>query len=66
METNAFGFGLRANAPEGQKRFPISPSLETYSRAVWFNPRDGNPIPTASGAVFIAPDANDWVLYLQK
>ena len=27
MEALAFGFGLRANAPEGQKRFPIS---ETY------------------------------------
>ncbi|HET9522741.1 MAG TPA: hypothetical protein VFO90_00835 [Terrimicrobiaceae bacterium] len=27
METYAFGFRLRANAPEGQKRFPIS---ETY------------------------------------
>ena len=25
METHAFGFSLRANAPEGQKRFPISP-----------------------------------------
>ena len=25
METHAFGFRLRANAPEGQKRFPISP-----------------------------------------
>ena len=24
METHAFGFRLRANAPEGQKRFPIS------------------------------------------
>ena len=24
METHAFGFTLRANAPEGQKRFPIS------------------------------------------
>ena len=32
METHAFGFRLRANAPEGQKRFPISkrtdPELE--------------------------------------
>ena len=27
METHAFGFRLRANAPKGQKRFPIS---ETY------------------------------------
>ena len=29
MKTHAFGFRLRANAPEGQKRFPISrpPSL---------------------------------------
>jgi 3-oxoacyl-[acyl-carrier protein] reductase len=25
METHAFGFRLRANAPEGRKRFPISP-----------------------------------------
>src|SRR6266581_3230341 len=24
METHAFGFRLRANAPEGQRRFPIS------------------------------------------
>ena len=24
METHAFAFRLRANAPEGQKRFPIS------------------------------------------
>jgi hypothetical protein len=24
METHAFGFRLRANAPEGQKRFPIN------------------------------------------
>jgi hypothetical protein len=24
LETHAFGFRLRANAPEGQKRFPIS------------------------------------------
>ena len=24
METHAYGFRLRANAPEGQKRFPIS------------------------------------------
>ena len=24
METHAFGFRLPANAPEGQKRFPIS------------------------------------------
>jgi hypothetical protein len=24
METHAFGFRLRADAPEGQKRFPIS------------------------------------------
>jgi hypothetical protein len=24
METHAFGFRLRANAPEGQKRFPVS------------------------------------------
>ena len=24
METHAFGFRLRSNAPEGQKRFPIS------------------------------------------
>jgi hypothetical protein len=24
METHAFGFTLRANAPESQKRFPIS------------------------------------------
>jgi hypothetical protein len=24
METHAFGFRLRANAPEGQKQFPIS------------------------------------------
>jgi hypothetical protein len=24
METHAFGFTLRANAPEGQKRFPLS------------------------------------------
>jgi hypothetical protein len=24
METQAFGFRLPANAPEGQKRFPIS------------------------------------------
>jgi hypothetical protein len=24
MEMHAFGFRLRANAPEGQKRFPIS------------------------------------------
>ena len=27
METQAFGFRLRANAPEGQKRFPISSVL---------------------------------------
>jgi hypothetical protein len=27
METHAFGFGLRANLPEGQKRFPISDEL---------------------------------------
>ena len=27
METYAFGFRLRGNAPEGQKRFPIA---ETY------------------------------------
>ena len=24
MKTHAYGFRLRANAPEGQKRFPIS------------------------------------------
>ena len=28
METHAFGFTLRANAPEGQKRFPISCRFE--------------------------------------
>ena len=28
METPAFGFRLRANAPEGQKRFPISNKRE--------------------------------------
>ena len=28
METHAFGFRLRANAPEDQKRFPISQSLK--------------------------------------
>jgi hypothetical protein len=27
METQALGFRLRANAPEGQKRFPISSVL---------------------------------------
>ena len=30
METHAFGFRLRANAPEGQKRFPISPKAIFY------------------------------------
>ena len=30
METHAFGFRLRANAPEGQKRFPISGSGVAY------------------------------------
>ena len=33
METHAFGFRLRANAPEGQKRFPIS--ISDYVRAWW-------------------------------
>ena len=31
METHAFGFRLRANAPEGQKRFPISRSKAATS-----------------------------------
>jgi hypothetical protein len=31
METHAFGFRLRANAPEGQKRFPISDFLSVIS-----------------------------------
>ena len=31
MEANAFGFRLRANAPEGQKRFPISRSKAATS-----------------------------------
>jgi alkylation response protein AidB-like acyl-CoA dehydrogenase len=30
METHAFGFRLRAYAPEGQKRFPISPKAISY------------------------------------
>ena len=30
METYAFGFRLRANAPEGQKRFPISLLFTDY------------------------------------
>ena len=32
METHAFGFRLRANAPEGQKRFPIRKSRELYDQ----------------------------------
>ncbi|MGB9274229.1 MAG: hypothetical protein WCC08_03225 [Terrimicrobiaceae bacterium] len=36
METHAFGFRLRANAPEGQKRFPIS----SGTRHRWKNPGD--------------------------
>ena len=32
METHAFGFRLRANAPEGQKRFPISTSTVWRTR----------------------------------
>ncbi len=32
METHAFGFRLRANAPEGQKRFPISSRLDSGNR----------------------------------
>ena len=31
METHAFGFRLRANAPEGQKQFPISFTVAIYS-----------------------------------
>ena len=34
METHAFGFRLRANAPEGQKRFPISPRYALDGRRV--------------------------------
>ena len=30
IETHAFGFRLRANDPEGQKRFPISQSNENH------------------------------------
>ena len=33
METHAFGFRLRANAPEGQKRFPISGSGVAHRRS---------------------------------
>ena len=33
MEMHAFGFRLRANAPEGQKRFPISFSARPDRRA---------------------------------
>ena len=33
METHAFGFRLRANAPEGQKRFPISRRREWRQRS---------------------------------
>ena len=36
METHAFGFRLRANAPEGQKRFPIS----SGTRHRWKNSGD--------------------------
>ena len=32
METHAFGFRLRANAPEGQKRFPIRKSRKLYDQ----------------------------------
>ena len=34
METHAFGFRLRANAPEGQKRFPISHIASVGSKQV--------------------------------
>ena len=34
METHAFGFRLPANAPEGQKRFPISDA----DRLFYFDP----------------------------
>jgi len=30
MDTHAFSFRLRASAPEGQKRFPISPKAISY------------------------------------
>jgi hypothetical protein len=33
METHAFGFTLRANVPEGQKRFPISQTTEAKMSA---------------------------------
>jgi hypothetical protein len=33
METHAFGFTLRANASDGQKRFPISPNWAINDRA---------------------------------
>jgi predicted dehydrogenase len=33
MEAHAFGFRLRANAPESQKRFPISRPVPTGKHA---------------------------------
>jgi hypothetical protein len=42
------------------------PSLTTVSRAVWFNPRDGNSFSAGVGPTFTAPDGQDWVLYVKR
>jgi hypothetical protein len=44
METHAFGFRLRANAPEGQKRFPISGQAITDAVADLMVARDRSPV----------------------
>ena len=46
METYAFGFGPRANAPEGQKRFPIFAGAALLLRLV--RERDIERQPSAS------------------
>ena len=43
METHALGFRLLANAPEGQKRFPISDLVECIRD-------DKRPVPTGEHA----------------
>jgi hypothetical protein len=55
METHAFGFRLRANAPEGQKQFPISISQRPGGpKAISYQyqsmPRRGLPIPVRQGS----------------
>jgi hypothetical protein len=49
METHAFGFRLRANAQEGQKRFPISMLRESGAKVPGFVL---NGLPTRHGGYY--------------